>query len=294
MQPFAVAGSPAAPVNLFCADARGLPAFVAPHSAHLVVTSPPYNVGAAYATYDDNLPEAEYLALLADAFAACAGVMVDGARIAVVTPAGVGRSPWRPFSPRIAVLLDRAGFTLRGQIIWDKGVAGSTSWGSFCLPTNPALRDTTEVILVAHKGPAALPVPPDALVTDALGRRRSPWLDKSLFMELAQDHWRVPPEHKSRLGHPAPFPVALVERLIRFYGFPGCHVLDPFAGSGTTGVAAARLGCRATLVEVDAGYCELAAKRIALGAKPGRSPQPHLRAPTRPVCDPAEVSPCAA
>jgi DNA modification methylase len=180
------------------------------------VTSPPYNVGAAYATYDDNLPEAEYLALLADAFAACAGVMVDGARIAVVTPAGVGRSPWRPFSPRIAVLLDRAGFTLRGQIIW------------------------------------------------------------------------------SRLGHPAPFPVALVERLIRFYGFPGCHVLDPFAGSGTTGVAAARLGCRATLVEVDAGYCELAAKRIALGAKPGRSPQPHLRAPTRPVCDPAEVSPCAA
>lgn len=276
MQPFAVAGAAGAQIELFCADARGLAAFVPPRSVHLVVTSPPYNVGAAYASHDDNLPDAEYRGLLAEVFAACAGVMVDGARIAVVTPAGVGRNPWRPFSPRVAELLDAAGFTLRGQIVWDKGVAGSTAWGSFCLPTNPSLRDTTEVILVAHKGPAALAVPRPALVTDAAGRRRSPWLDKELFMRLAQDHWRIAPAHKSRLGHPAPFPVALVDRLIRLYGFPGCHVLDPFAGAGTTGVAAARLGCRATLVEVDAGYCELAAQRVARegkGEKPGRSPQ---------------------
>jgi modification methylase len=293
MQPITVDGRSAAPVNLFCADARGLAAFVAPHSVHLVVTSPPYNVGAAYASHDDNLPAAEYRGLLAGVFAACAAVMVDGARIAVVAPAGVGRSPWRPFSPRIAELLDAAGFTLRGQIVWDKGVAGSLAWGSFCLPTNPSLRDTTEVILVAHKGPAALAVPPGALVTDARGRRRSPWLDKDLFMALAQDHWRVPPEHKSRLGHPAPFPVALVDRLIRFYGFPGCHVLDPFAGSGTTGVAAARLGCRATLVEVDAGYCALAARRIEAAANSGELCEFGQFGEMRPIRSESEVAPCA-
>ncbi len=250
-------------VNLFCADARGLARFVPAESAHLVVTSPPYNVGVGYASYEDRLPEAAYRSLLADVFAACWRVMVDGARIAVVVPAGVGRNPWVPFSPRVAGLLADVGFTLRGQIVWDKGAAGSTAWGSFCLPTNPCLRDTTEVILVAHKGSATLHAPADALTRDAQGRRRSPWLDRRLFMELAQDHWRVAPEHKSRVGHPAPFPAALAERLIRFYGFPGCHVLDPFAGSGSTGVAAARLGCRATLVEVDAGYCLVAGDRVA-------------------------------
>ena len=55
--------------------------------------------------------------------------------------------------------------------------------------------------------------------------------------------------------------MALAERLIRFYAYPGAHVLDPFAGSGTVGVAALRLGCRATLVDIDASYCALAQRR---------------------------------
>jgi site-specific DNA-methyltransferase (adenine-specific) len=260
-----------APVALFCADARNLASFVAPDSVHLVVTSPPYNVGAAYASYDDNLPDAEYTGLLADVFAACHRVMVDGARIAVVTAAGVGRNPWRPLAPRVAGLLTAAGFTLRGQIIWDKGSSGSRcSWGSFRLPTNPCLRDTTELIVVAHKETGTLRPPGEVLGRDDRGRRVSPWLDARTFMELAQDHWRVPPAHAGRIGHPAPFPVALVERLVKFYGFPGCHVLDPFAGSGTVGVAAANLGCRATLVDVDAEYCALAARRVAAVGGVGR------------------------
>jgi site-specific DNA-methyltransferase (adenine-specific) len=80
-------------------------------------------------------------------------------------------------------------------------------------------------------------------------------------MALAQDYWPLAPESAARIGHPAPFPVALAERLIRFYAYPRAHVLDPFAGSGTVGVAALRLGCRATLVDIDASYCELAKRR---------------------------------
>jgi site-specific DNA-methyltransferase (adenine-specific) len=85
--------------------------------------------------------------------------------------------------------------------------------------------------------------------------------DAGTFMALAQDHWAIAPESASSVGHPAPFPVALVERLIRFYAYPGAQVLDPFAGSGTTGLAALRLGCRATLLDVDPGYCDLARRR---------------------------------
>jgi DNA modification methylase len=53
-----------------------------------------------------------------------------------------------------------------------------------------------------------------------------------------------------------------VTRLIHFYAFPGAHILDPFGGSGTTGIAARRLGCDATLIELSADYCQLAKGRI--------------------------------
>ena len=85
------------------------------------------------------------------------------------------------------------------------------------------------------------------------------------FMELAQDHWVVSPESAQRVGHPAPFPTELVTRLVHFYAYPGAHLLDPFAGSGTVGVVAKRLGCKATLVEISANYCELATERINEG-----------------------------
>jgi site-specific DNA-methyltransferase (adenine-specific) len=163
----------------------------------------------------------------------------------------------------VASLLADAGLTLRGQIIWDKGTCGNrTTWGSFRLPTDPSLRDTTETIVVAHKGSSHLAVPEDCLRRDASGPYSPLMPDADTFMALAQDHWAIAPESATAVGHPAPFPVALAERLIRFYAYPTAHVLDPFAGSGTVGVAALRLGCRATLVDIDAAYCTLARRRL--------------------------------
>ncbi len=145
------------------------------------------------------------------------------------------------------------------------GPGNRVAAGSFRLPTNPCLRDTTELIVVAHKGSPSLPTPGQALVEEN-GRRVSPWLDPATFLDLAQDRWRVPAEPPARVGHPAAFPVALVERLIKLYAFRGSRVLDPFAGSGTVGVASQRLGCRATLVEVDPTCCKLAEKRLRRAA----------------------------
>lgn len=250
------------PVSIIHGDARRLTACVPPGSVQLIVTSPPYNVGIAYSSHDDALADDAYIVLLRDSFGECAAVLADGGRIAVVVPAGVGRNPWRPLASRVAALLADAGLTLRGQIIWDKGACGNrTTWGSFRLPTDPSLRDTTETIVVAHKGSSHLAVPEGCLRRDASGPY-SPFMpDADTFMALAQDHWVIAPESASLVGHPAPFPVALVERLIRFYAYPGAHILDPFAGSGATGVAALRLGCRATLVDIDGAYCELARRR---------------------------------
>ena len=246
-------------ITIVNGDSRRLTDYVAPGTAHLIVTSPPYNVAKDYATHDDNLPAADYWALLRAVFGECYRALVEGGRIAVVVPCGIGRNPWRPLAAQVADILTHQGFTLRGEIIWYKGTTGNrTTWGSWESSSNPALRDCTERVIVAHLGQDTLtlpaPVPAD-------------WLPGELFLALTQDLWQVAPESAQRIGHPAPFPLELAERLIRLYGYPGCHVVDPFGGSGTVGVAARALGCRATLVDIDAGYCELATRRCTPDAE---------------------------
>lgn len=189
--------------------------------------------------------------------------MADGARIAVVVPFGVGRAPWVPFAARVMESLQAANFTLRGQIIWDKNTTGNrTSWGSFRIASAPALRDTTECIIVAHKGNGTLAIPPEHVYRDDKGSFTAWLADSDYFMELAQDHWVVAPESAQRVKHPAPFPVELVRRLIHFYAYPSAHILDPFGGSGTVGVAARESACSATLFDISAEYCRLAEERI--------------------------------
>lgn len=252
-----------ATVTIHNADARHLAGLeIAP--VHLVITSPPYNVGIDYATHSDDMTPEEYADLLLGTFEQCHQVMTDGARIAVIVPFGVGRCPWEPIPPTVYRLLSAAGFTLRGQIIWDKNTTGNrTSWGSFRNPSDPALRDTTEAIIVAHKGSGKLAIPDAVKAIDGKGAHTAALADSDYFMELAQDHWIVAPESAQRIGHPAPFPVELAKRLIDFYAYPGAHVLDPFGGSGTTAIAAMRADCSATLIEISAEYCRLAEERIA-------------------------------
>ena len=248
-------------ITIVHGDSRRLTAYVAPDSAHLAITSPPYNVGTDYDTHDDRLSTDNYQALLREVFGECHRALVDGGRIAVIVPLGVGRKPWTPLAAPVGALLTELGFTLRGIIIWDKSTCGNrTSWGSYRLPSDPALRDRTEAIVVAHKGNGYLPLPAEVVQHDAKGSY-SAFLPGELFLALTQDLWQVAPESAQRIGHPAPFPLELAERLIRLYGYPSCHVVDPFGGSGTVGVAAQKLGCRATLVDIDAGYCALAARR---------------------------------
>lgn len=78
------------------------------------------------------------------------------------------------------------------------------------------------------------------------------------FMAATLSVWEIAPESAKRVGHPAPLPVALASRVIELYSYIGDVVLDPFCGSGTTCVAAQRLGRRWVGYEVNAVYCELA------------------------------------
>ncbi|MCU1499666.1 MAG: modification methylase [Acidimicrobiales bacterium] len=236
------------------------------NSVALVVTSPPYFAGKAYEEElgEGHIPASylEYLQMLADVFAECARVLEPGGRIAV-NVANLGRKPYRSLSADVThILQDRLGLLLRGEIIWQKarGAGGNCAWGSFQSAKNPVLRDLTERVIVASKGRF------DRAQTTAqrtkAGLPTSSTIGKDKFLDLTLDLWEFPPESATRVGHPAPFPKELPARLIELYTFEGDLVLDPFMGSGSTGVAAVESGRRYAGFDTDPSYAAAAVERI--------------------------------
>jgi DNA modification methylase len=277
---------------IYCHDARGMEQ-VESGSVALVVTSPPYFAGKEYeASLGENgVPGSyfEYLTLLRDVFAECKRVLEPGGRIGV-NVANLGRRPYRSLAGDVTTILQDLGLLLRGEIIWWKGRAagGSCAWGTFQRPTNPVLRDVTERIVIASKGRFDRAVKPDARAQAGLPSTTT--ISRDEFLEATTDLWELAPESASRVGHPAPFPVALPTRLIELYTFEDDVVLDPFMGSGSTAVAAVRTGRHYIGYDTDAGYVEAAERRVKTEeAALHRAPPPaRVRVPaTHPTAEPS-------
>ncbi len=220
-------------------------------SVHLMVTSPPYNVGKEY---DEDLTLDEYLSFLSRVWKEVYRVLVPGGR-ACINIANLGRRPYLPLNAFIARQMIEIGFLMRGEIIWQKGSSAgtSTAWGSWMSASNPILRDTHEYILVFSK----------ESFKRVESSNRGSSITKEEFLELTKSVWAFPAESARKIGHPAPFPVELPFRLIQLYTFDKEVVLDPFMGSGQTGIAAVKANRHYVGYEVDKKYVKLAQKRIA-------------------------------
>ena len=253
----------------------------------LVVTSPPYFAGKQYEVEleRDGIPASyvEYLTMLRDVFAECVRVLEPGGRLAI-NVANLGRKPYRSLSADLVSILEQdLGLLLRGEIVWRKaeGATGSCAWGSFRSATNPVLRDLTERVVIASKGRFDRARNPAQRKREGLPHRSTLTADD--FMASTLDLWTIPPESAHRVGHPAPFPVELPEQLIRLFTYEGDLVLDPFMGSGSTMVAAARLGRRYVGYDLDPQYVEIARQRVATeGTVPPNEPPDELAALTAP------------
>lgn len=247
-------------------DARHMDS-VANGSVALIVTSPPYFAGKQYEEEleREGVPSSylEYLELLRDVFAECVRKLEPGGRIAV-NVANLGRKPYRSLSADvIRILQDDLKLLLRGELIWQKGEGanGSCAWGSFRSATNPVLRDITERVIIASKGRFDRALTVKQRQKDELPHASTLGTDD--FLSLTLDLWDIPPESARRVRHPAPFPVELPEKLIRLYTFEDDLVLDPFMGSGSTLIAAARLHRRYVGYDLDHDYVEIARQRVA-------------------------------
>lgn len=219
------------------------------NSVGLAFTSPPYNVGK---DYDDDMGFNEYLELIRQVGKETFRVLRPGGRY-IINIANLGRKPYIPlhsFFYRIHV--DEIGFLPMGEIIWQKGrgASGSCAWGSWKSAKAPRLRDIHEYLLVFAKHSFSRPDKGESTI------------ERDEFMAATLSIWEIPPESAKRVGHPAPFPIELASRVIKLYSYREDVVLDPFAGSGTTCVAAKQLGRYYVGFDTSADYCDLAKGRL--------------------------------
>lgn len=251
--------------EIFLGDARAMDK-IPDRSVALVVTSPPYFVGKEYeqAVGEGQIPATyvDYLQMLQEVFAECVRTLEPGGRIAV-NVANLGRRPFRSLSSDVvAILQDKLRLLLRGEVIWQKarGSSGSCAWGSFQSPANPVIRDLTERVIIASKGRFDRALSAKERRKNKLPYEASLWRDE--FMEATTDVWEISPESASRVGHPAPFPIALPERLIHLYTYHGDLVLDPFMGVGTAAIAAIRTNRHFAGYENVDSYVKASRKRV--------------------------------
>jgi site-specific DNA-methyltransferase (adenine-specific) len=251
-------------MQLLCGDCLDVLPGLAAESVDVAVTSPPYNIGLGYATYDDRRDETAYLDWMVAVAGAVRRVLrPDGSFFLNIS--GSSKSPWLPFELIVRL---RPLFVLQNHITWIKSVAiGDDTVGHF-KPVAGA-----RFLHQAHEHVFHLTLTGDVKLNRlAVG---VPYKDKSNIarrghaadLRCRGNTWFIPYEtiqrKSQKFHHPGTFPVDLPRWCIRLHGRPEAVVLDPFMGTGTTLVAAALEGVKGIGIDLDPAYVEIAARRLA-------------------------------
>ena len=233
-------------------------------SVDVIVTSPPYNIGIAYNSYNDRRPRADYLAWLTRVGKQLARVVKSNGSF-FLNVGGTGADPWIVIDVANAF---RESFVLQNHITWVKSVSiGDDTVGHF-KPINSRrfLNNNHEAIFHFTKSGA---VDIDRLAVGVPYKDKSNisrWNHAKTDRRCAGNTWFIPYEtvrsKAQKFDHPAGFPVGLPDRCIRLHGGTDLVVLDPFLGAGTTLVAAERLGASGIGFELDPSYASIATMRL--------------------------------
>jgi site-specific DNA-methyltransferase (adenine-specific) len=250
-------------------DARNL-GHIRSESVHLVCTSPPYFSLKRYPDHDGQLGNiASYERFLDEldlVWGECLRILVPGGRIACVAGdvcisrrAG-GRHHVLPLSADIQVRARKLGFDCLTPIRWVKvanirleASRSARYLGRPNLPNGVIKNDVDSILFFRKPGGYRKP-------TAEMERRSR--LESPDYMRWFAPLW-TDVSGQPRCDHPAPFPLELARRLVRMFSFADDIVVDPFAGSGTTALAALECGRHSISVELEPSYIELIEQRLA-------------------------------
>lgn len=218
----------------------------------LIVTSPPYNVDIKYNSHKDDLSYDEYLSFSEKWIRNCFKWTKKQGRFCLNIPLDKNKGGQRSVGADITTLAQKIGWKYHSTIIWNEGnISRRTAWGSWLSAAAPYVIAPVELIVVFYKDEWK----------KTSGSKISD-ITKNEFMEWTNGLWTFNGESKKRIGHPAPFPIELPYRCIKLFSFVDDIVLDPFAGSGTTLIAANNINRFSVGLEIDSNYCQLAKQRI--------------------------------
>lgn len=238
--------------RIICGDCLDVMRAMPDQCVHLAITSPPYNVGVNYDTHNDNLDYSEYLSWLNEVWAETCRVLVRGGRFALnIAPTGI--SKFQPVHHDLVRQLETLGMIFRGEILWYKQsmTAKRTAWGSWRSPSNPHIIPSWEYVYVFSKEDMHLE-----------GDSNDIDITAEEFKQYSDGFWHIPAESQ-RSNHPAPFPVELIYRIVKYFSYKGNVILDMFGGTGTVAVVARQTNRRFIHIDISEQYCEIAAKRMA-------------------------------
>lgn len=236
-------------------------------SVQLIITSPPYWQLKDYGTDNQigfNDSYEEYINNLNLVWKECYRVLADGCRLCINIGDQFARSVYYgrykviPIRTEIIRFCETLGMDYMGAIIWQKATTMNTSgggaiMGSFPYPRNGILKMDYEFILIFKK----LGTPPKVTAE----QKRASILSKNEWNEYFSSHWHF--NGVKQLGHIAMFPEELPKRLIKMFSFVGETVLDPFAGSGTTSLAAMKLGRNSISYEINSEFLPLIKEKLS-------------------------------
>lgn len=253
--------------NLHQGDARQLD-WMADESVHLVLTSPPYWTLKEYPQNGSQLGlVADYEGFhdeLDKVWRHCLRVLVPGGRLVCVvgdvclSRRRHGRHMVMPLHADIVVRARRIGFDNLSPIFWYKianakyEVENGSGFLGKPYEPNAIFKNDVEFILMLRKA-GGYRQPTEE-------QRAKSRLSKKEHQEWFQQVWNL--NGASTRDHPAPFPLELAYRLVRMFSFVGDTVLDPFMGTGTTLLAAARCGRNSIGVEIEPSYVRKAKTRL--------------------------------
>lgn len=249
-------------------DARDL-SFIPSESVHLVVTSPPYGALIHYSDGPDQLGNIQsyelFLNELDKVWGECLRILVPGGRVACVvgdicmSRKKAGRHHVLPLSADIQVRARSIGFDNLTPIRWQKvtnvrleASNSSRFLGKPNLPNGVVKNDLEHILFLRKPGGYRSPT--------AAQEKRS-FISTDDYAKWFSGVW-TDVKGQLRKDHPAPYPVEIPRRLIRMFSFTGDTVVDPFAGTGTTALAAMETGRNSISVDIEAKYIGLMRKRF--------------------------------